>query len=232
MFIGHFGTGFAGKKVASQTSLGTLFLATQFIDLLWPAFLLLGIERVEIDPGNTVVTPLNFIYYPFSHSLFGVVIWGLLLGSIYYVIKNNYRNAIWVGLLVISHWVLDLFTHRPDLLLFPWSSEMVGLGLWNSLAGTLIVECLIFAVGVFFYLSVTQAKNWKGKYGFWGLIVFLVIIYLSNILGPPPPSVESLPYVGFAQWILIAWGYWVDRNRENKRLSATIDGLPYMKKRI
>ena len=84
MFIGHFGVGFAAKKVAVKPSLGTLFLAAQFVDLLWPLLLLLGLERVQIDPGNTVVTPLDFIRYPISHSLLAVIIWGLIFGGIYY----------------------------------------------------------------------------------------------------------------------------------------------------
>jgi hypothetical protein len=53
VFIGHFAVGFAAKAVAPRASLGTLFLAAQFIDLLWPTLLLLGVERVQIAPGIT-----------------------------------------------------------------------------------------------------------------------------------------------------------------------------------
>ncbi len=98
MFTGHFGVGFAAKKVINKPSLGTLFFASQFIDLLWPLFLIFGIEKVSIDPGNTVVTPLNFIYYPFSHSLIGVLVWALLFGAVYYFIKKDLRTSIWFGL--------------------------------------------------------------------------------------------------------------------------------------
>lgn len=144
MFIGHFGAGFAGKKIINKPSLGTLFFAAQFIDLIWPVLLLLGIERVEIDPGNTVLTPLNFIHYPVSHSLFGVLIWGIIFGIIYYLRKKDLKSSIVLGALVVSHWVLDLFVHRPDLPLIPSNDLKVGIGLWNHPIISIVFEILIF----------------------------------------------------------------------------------------
>jgi len=119
MLIGHFGIGFAAKRVAPKASLGTLFIASQFIDLLWPVLVLLGIEQVKIDPGNTVVTPLDFSYYPYSHSLLTVLVWSLLIGFIYFIVKKNKAVSIYLGALVLSHWLLDLIAHRPDLPLVP-----------------------------------------------------------------------------------------------------------------
>jgi membrane-bound metal-dependent hydrolase YbcI (DUF457 family) len=127
MFIGHFGTAFAAKKIVPQPSLGTLILAAQFIDLLWPVLLLLGFEKVAIDPGNTTVTPLDFYHYPISHSLLGVLGWGVLLGVVYYLIKKNWKSSLVLGTLVLSHWLLDLLTHRPDLPLIPGLDMKVGL---------------------------------------------------------------------------------------------------------
>ena len=71
MFIGHFGAGFGAKAVARKVSLGTLLLAAQFIDLLWPTFILLGVEQVRIVPGATAVTPLLFEHYPGLTQLAG-----------------------------------------------------------------------------------------------------------------------------------------------------------------
>ena len=213
MFIGHFGVGLAAKKINKTPSLGTLFLASQFIDLLWPIFLLLGLEKVRIEPGNTAFTPLNFILYPFSHSLLGVLIWAVLFGAIYYSIKKNFKTSILLGVLVISHWVLDLITHKPDLQIFPWSDYKVGFGLWNSIPLTIIVECAIFFAGAYFYFQSTAAKNKKGIYSFWSLILFLVIIYLMNIFGSPPPNETAIGIVGLTQWLLIIWAYWIDKNR-------------------
>ncbi len=216
MFIGHFGIGFAAKKIVPKPSLGTLFFAAQFIDLLWPILLLLNLESVEIDPGNTVVTPLKFVYYPISHSLVGVLTWAILFGLIYFLLKRNWKTSLWLALLVFSHWILDLITHAPDLPVIPCGTTYLGLGLWNSLVGTIIVEGLIFGIGVFLYWKMTSEKNRSGSIGLWSFVIFLVIIYLSNLFGPPPPSAEAISYVALAQWLLVAWGYWIDRNRQVK----------------
>jgi hypothetical protein len=213
MFIGHFGVGFAGKKVEPKVSLGTLFMASQFIDLLWPLFLLLGLERVEVDPGNTAFTPLDFVYYPFTHSFLGVLIWGALFGMVYFAVRKNGKGALLLGGLVLSHWFLDLITHRPDLPVLPWSDFMAGFGLWDSVLLTLLVESLIFVGGVFLYLKVTTAKNRVGSLGLWGLLIFLAIVYVMNVFGPPPEAAEPIAIVGLFQWLLVTWAYWVDRNR-------------------
>src|ERR1039458_6536355 len=112
LFRSHFGIGLAAKKIDEKPSLGTLFLAAQFVDLLWPFFILAGIEKVKIVPGDTVFTSLNFVYYPFSHSLLGVIFWAVLFGTVYYVFKKNLRTSILLGVLVVSHWVLDFLVHR------------------------------------------------------------------------------------------------------------------------
>jgi hypothetical protein len=213
MFIGHFGLGFASKKLAPSPSLGTAFLAAQFIDLLWPFFLILGWEKVSIEPGNTAFTPLNFISYPYSHSLVATTLWALLFGGIYYVVKKEKRSAVVLGLLVLSHWLLDLITHRPDLPISFSESTKVGWGLWNYKAATLMVETILFAIGVVLYNRVTQPKNKTGIYAFWGLVIFFLLIYVMNAIGDPPPNAEAIGYVGFAQWLFVIWGYWVDKNR-------------------
>ena len=214
MFIGHFGAGFAGKKLDRTTSLGTYIMAAQWIDLIWPILLLLGIESVEIKPGISAVTPIDFVYYPFTHSLTGVIIWGVLFGLVYFIIKKKIKTAFILCALVVSHWFLDLLVHIPDLPLIPGLELKVGLDLWNSLAGTLLVEGLIFTTGVYLYLRSTKARNKTGKYALWGLILFLVLIYIGNLFGPPPDSVQAIAIVGNAQWLIILWGYWIDRNRK------------------
>jgi hypothetical protein len=214
MFIGHYGAGFAGKKFSKSASLGTYFMAAQWVNLIWPILILLGIEKVEIEPGISSVTPLNFSYYPFTHSLAGVLVWAILFGTIYYYIKKNYKTSIILGLLVLSHWFLDLLVHIPDLPIFPGAGIKVGFGLWNSFAATLIVEGLVFAAGLYFYLKTTKSKNKIGTFALWGLVVFLVAIYISNLFGPPPPSAEAIGLVGNSQWLIILWGYWINKNRE------------------
>lgn len=212
MFLGHFALGLAAKKAAPKTSLGMLFLAAQFADLLWPTLLLLGIERVAIVPGITAVAPLDFQSYPVTHSLVGLTFWASALGMAYALITRNLRGAVVVGLLVLSHWILDLVTHRPDLPIVPGGLR-VGLGLWNSLAWTLVAEFGLFAVGVWIYARATVARNRKGTWALWGLVAFLAVVYLVNVFGPPPPSVGAIAWAGHAMWLLVLWGWWIDRNR-------------------
>ncbi len=216
MFVGHYAVAFAAKKVAPRTSLGTLFLSTQFVDLLWPLFLLMGLENLKIDPGNTVVTPLDFQHYPYSHSLVGVICWSLLLGFTTFTAKGYRRGAWVVGFGVFSHWLLDALVHRPDLPLFPGGQTTVGLGLWNSLAGTVIVEGGLFLAGLIIYLKVTGATGKKGQYGLWALVGTLVLIYAGSLLGPPPPNELAVTISALGSWLFVAWAYWIDRHREMK----------------
>lgn len=213
MFIGHFGIGFAAKSAAPNTSLGSLFLAAQFIDLLWPTLLLAGIERVQIVPGITTVTPLDFVHYPISHSLAAVIGWGLLFTVTYLMLRRYTRGAIVLGLAVVSHWLLDAIVHRPDLLLYPGSTQPIGLGLWSSVGFTVAVELPIFLAGLWLYLRTTQPVDATGRWALWGLVAFLLLIYAANLFGSPPPDVTVLAWVGQAQWLLVGWGYWVDGHR-------------------
>lgn len=213
MFLGHFAVALAAKRVAPKTSLGTLIASTQFVDLLWPLFLLLNLEHVLIEVGNTAVTPLNFYDYPITHSLVGALAWSLLFGGVYFVLRKDPRAAWVVGLGVLSHWVLDFITHRPDLPLGFGSETYFGLGLWNSLPATLIVEVSLFVVGIALYIRNTKAKDKIGSYGFWALTAFLAVIYIGNLFGPPPPSEEMIAAAGNALWLFVLWGYWVDKHR-------------------
>jgi hypothetical protein len=214
MFVGHFGLGFGAKKAAPSVSLGTLFLACQFADLLWPTLVLLGIERVEILPGATAMTPLDFVSYPYSHSLLALSLWGVAFGGVHALFRRARLDvSLTLALLVVSHWVLDYLTHRPDMPLTLHGPQRVGLGLWNSVPGTLAVELTIFAAGIVFYLRETTPRDRIGSIGLGSLIVFLLVIYISSSFGPPPPSPAAVAWSAQAMWLLVAWGYWVDRHR-------------------
>lgn len=213
MFIGHFALGFAAKTAAPRVSLGTLFLAAQFIDLLWPTFLLAGLERVRIEPGATAVTPLVFEHYPYSHSLLAVLGWALLLAGLHFLLVRERRGAVVLALLVLSHWLLDLLVHRPDLPIWPWGGALAGLRLWSSLPLTLALEVPLFALGVWLYARSTRPLDPAGRWGLVGLVLFLFVVYAGNVLGDPPPSVTAIAWIGQLQWLLVLWAYWVDRHR-------------------
>ena len=213
MFLGHYAVGLAAKKIDRRPSLGTMLMAAQFIDLLWPIFLILGIEKVEIDPGNTVFTPLNFIHYPYSHSLLATFCWAALFGTVYYFITKNKEGATLLSLLVISHWLLDYFTHRPDLPLVFSEGWKVGLGLWNNKPLTLIIESAMFITGLVIYLRSTRAINKKGNIVFWSFIILIAGIYLGSSFGPPPTSVSAIKYSALGQWLFIALAYLADKKR-------------------
>lgn len=223
MFIGHYALAFGAKKVAPAVSLGTTFLACQFADLLWPSLLMLGVETVEIDPGNTVVTPLNFVSYPYSHSLVMLVAWSALFALVYRAIRGANRTAILtVAVLVFSHYVLDLITHRPDLPITIGGTYRLGLGLWNYPGATLALESALFIVGAALYLSVTGARDRVGRIGLWSLIVVIVAIYFAALYGPPPPSAAAVGVAGQLSWLFVIWAYWVDRHRTERTVNIRI----------
>jgi membrane-bound metal-dependent hydrolase YbcI (DUF457 family) len=225
MFIGHFGIGFGAKKLAPEASLGSLFLAAQFLDLLWPTLLLLDLEQVAISPGITKVTPLDFVDYPISHSLAIVTVWGLLAGLVSWFFRRNIRYSVVIALCVISHWFLDLVVHRPDLPVWPGDSIKLGLGLWNYPIITALVEGILLSAGVLLYCKATAAKNKFGRYGLVALVAFLIFIQVGNMAAPPPPNVTAIAWAGQLQWLLVVLAYFIDKNRVARHNSPAQQGL-------
>lgn len=208
MFIGHFSLAFASKKKDHLPSLAMLFIAVQLLDLLWPIFVLIGIETFQIDVGNTALTPLDFTSYPWSHSLFMSVVWGILLGLVYLAITKNRKGAILLGILVVSHWILDFLTHRPDLALSPFSDLKVGLGLWNMPVVEIILETGMFLGGIYLYF---KSVNPKRKIAFWSLSIVLLAIHFLNMFGPPPPSINAVAWSANLVWLFVLWAWWIER---------------------
>jgi hypothetical protein len=212
MFIGHYAVALGAKKAAPRVSFGTLFLAAQFLDLLWPILLLAGVEHVRVAPGNTAFTPLDFYDYPISHSLATVIVWSSAFGIAYWLLRKDRRSAVVVGVCVLSHWVLDFLSHRPDVPLAPGMDRYVGLGLWNSVPATVAIELVMFIVGVLLFLSVSTPKDRTGRFAFWSLVILLLLMYAGNIVGGPPPNVGALAWFGMTQWLVVPWAYWIDRH--------------------
>jgi hypothetical protein len=212
MFLGHFGVALAAKKVAPRPSLGTLVLAAQLVDGLWPALVLLGWEKVAVVPGATVVSPLDFVSYPYTHSLVAGAIWAALLAGGYFALRRDRRGAAWIAALVLSHWLLDVASHRPDVPVL-LDGPKVGLGMWNSLPLSLAVELGLFAAGTWIYARATIARDRVGRWSLVAFVAVLAALYLASLFGPPPPSAEVLAVSGLTGWLFVAWAYWIDRHR-------------------
>jgi membrane-bound metal-dependent hydrolase YbcI (DUF457 family) len=220
MFAGHFAVALGGKTLQPRVSLGTWFLSVQFLDLLWPIFLLLGWEQVRITPGYTRMNPLDFYHYPWSHSLVMACVWAGLFALGYRIVRRpepglaRGKAALLLGLGVLSHWGLDYLTHRPDLPLVPTMGRYVGLGLWDLPAVAIALEAALFAGGAFLYLRATRARDGAGRYGLAALLLFILLAWLGAAFGPPPEDEGALAWFALTQWLLVPWAYWADRHRE------------------
>jgi len=216
MFIGHFAVAFAAKKAAPKASLGTLVLAAAFLDVVWPVLVLLGIERFRIVPGFTAVNPFDFTYYPWSHSLLMTLAWSAAFALVYFAASRDRVGAVWVAVVVASHWVLDFASHRPDMPLYPGGGEKLGLGLWQSIPATFAVEGLLFAVGVALYVHATRSKDRVGSVAWWAFFALLLALYIPGPWASPPPSERAVAVFGIIALLIFGpWAYWIDRHRES-----------------
>jgi len=220
MFIGHLAVGFASKRAAPRASLGVLMTAPLLLDLLWPIFLTLGIEKVGLIPGRRGFLTLDFVSYPWSHSLLMAIGWGVLFAMLYRRRSRYGLGAAVIAIGVVSHWVLDWIVHVPDLPLTPGWAPKVGLGLWRNPPLTIAIESAMFVVGLGSYLGTTRARNLAGHVGLWLFVALMLFLYFSQVNAPAPPSVRALEIVGIATWIFVPWMFWVDRHRELRHPSA------------
>jgi hypothetical protein len=219
MFSGHFGLAFASKRAAPKTSLATLVLAAQWLDTVWPVFLLLGVEHVRIAPGNMRMTPLDFYDYPWSHSALAAALWGVAFGGVHFVLRRSRRTAALLGALVFSHWVLDLLTHGPDLPLWP-GGPRVGLGLWNAPAAEILLEAAIYFGGAAVYFRTTRPRDRVGRAAAWVFAALIPILQLSASAGPPPSVAALARMSALLPWPLLLLAWWFDRHREPEPAAA------------
>lgn len=214
MFIGHVAVGLASKRLAPERSLAWLLAAPMFLDLVWPIFVIAGVERVSLIPdAPTPFLRLDLAHYPYSHSLLLSLIWSALYAAVVLVVTRDRRGALVVGAGVFSHWVLDFVTHRPDMPLYPGGSARLGLGLWYSTAGTIATEVTMFVVAIVLYLSATWARGRWGHVSLWSLLMTFAFLYVAAIVLPPPPSGAMVAYGALASWIVVPWAMWIEHTR-------------------
>ncbi|MGE5180245.1 MAG: metal-dependent hydrolase [Bacteroidota bacterium] len=218
MFAGHFAVALAAKRATPKTSLGTLVFGAQFLDLIWPILVLLGVEWFHIEPGVTKLNPLAFDHYPISHSLVMSLVWSVLVGAVYFWRRRSCRGAVVLGAAVFSHWVLDWITHAPDLQLAPGAAARAGLGLWNHPAAAIALEGGLFVAAVASYVTQTRAKDAVGRWSFFAFVFALALIQFANTTGPPPPSMRAVAWSALIIWLFVPWAAWFDRHRAPRRL--------------
>jgi hypothetical protein len=208
MFIGHIAVGLAARSYARQVHLATWITAAQFVDLLWPVCLLLGLEHVRIAPGITAFSPLDFYDYPITHSLAGGLAWSVVFAAVCRGLRIQWRHALLAGAVVPTHWILDVVSHRPDMPVLP-HGPYLGLGLWNSIPATLAVELTMFALGLAVYVRARSRPS--RRLSFWSFIAFLLVAYFAASFGPPPPNERVLAWSALSGWLLVPWAWWADR---------------------
>lgn len=209
MFVGHYGPAYFVKGVEKRIPLWVLFVAVQWVDILWTIFILLGIERVRIAPGYTAANPLGFSYYPYTHSLTAGVFWAVVVGGAYWVWRrrDGIGPALWVGGAVLSHWFLDLIVHVPDLGLIG-NHYKVGLGLWRYPLLSLLAEAFVLLAGAVYYLRRTTPVGPAGRYAMSVFVLVMLAIQVSSAFGPPPPSTTAVAIVGLVTYVVFVGVVW------------------------
>lgn len=216
MLAGHLGVALAATRAEPRLPLAAAVAAAFWLDLVWPLLLLAGLETVRIDPANTAFTHLAFDSYPWTHSLAAVAGWSIVAYGAWLVRAQPRRVAAIIAALVLSHWLLDVVTHRPDLPLWP-GGPLVGLRLWDSIPGTIVVEGSLFVAGIAAYTRSTQPRT---KIGTWALVALIGLIgalWISQPWSPPPPSATAVAFGALTFWLLLPWARWIDAHRVARR---------------
>lgn len=217
MFVGHYGPSFAIKAARPAIPLWLLFIAVQLVDVAWSVLILLGIEKARIVPGITASNPFDLYYMPYTHSLVAAILWSIAAGVLCKVLfgLRRWSAATWIGVAVLSHWVLDWLVHRPDLPLYD-NAMKVGLGIWNYPLIALALEALLLFGGLFVYMKRTMAVNVVGRFGPPAFGILMIAIQTYIFFGPPPSSAGELAITALVSYIVFAAVIqWLDRQRRN-----------------
>lgn len=211
MFVGHYGVSFAAKTRAPALPLWLLFIAVQWLDVLWAPLVMLGIEKVRIVPGFTKTNPLDLYYMPYTHSLVAAVVWSAAAFAFYRMVRPRAGRhaAVVLSLAVLSHWVLDFIVHVPDLPLYD-NTAKVGLGIWNFPLIAFGLEVALLFGGMFMYFRSTPGVR-RIPFIVFGLIMFAVQAVV--FFGPPPPGGTAAAVSALVCYVIFALvaGFLADR---------------------
>ena len=206
MFIGHYSVAYAAKSVAPKAPLAAYFLAVQALDVLFSVFVLGGVEHMEIVHKYTSYNPYRLYDMPITHSLVGSLGWAIAIAVVAVIARLPRREALWLGLAVFSHFMLDLPVHTPDLSIAGNDTAKLGLGLWNNVPLVLALELLLLVGG---WLLFTRSKRSDATFPrqrnriFLGILVALTIV---TPFAPDPPSTAAFAIQALVLYFALAWG--------------------------
>ena len=216
MLVGHLAVGLVAKRIEPKISLGTWILAALLSDLLVFPLLIAGIEHFDTVPGATVNRAVgrDIVY---SHGLLSNVIWAALFATIYFLRRHYPRGAWLLFAVVLSHWLLDFISHRPDMPLAPGTHQVFGLGLWNSLPATLLVEGGFWLLAVILYARATHPTKRAGSYAFWIGVALLTLVWYENISAGMDQNPIKAGIGGLIMFsLLVTWAYRINRLRPTR----------------
>ncbi len=154
MIAGHFGFAAGVKAKERSAPLWALMLATQWLDVVFVPLFAAGIEKIQPVAGTADgAYGESIIYADYTHSLVGAAVLAIAFGGAL-ALRYGRRNGVVLGLVVMSHWLLDLLVHRSDLPILPGNRgdlPRLGLGLWQSPVASAAVELALVAVGTWMY---------------------------------------------------------------------------------
>lgn len=215
MFIGHFAPAFIASATTDEApKLGTLFIAAQLVDWAFFILVMVGVEKLRIVPGITTMNSLDLYHMPFTHSLLGSCTFALGFSGMIYLATRNTVAAIWGGVVVVSHWLLDLLVHRPDLTL-AGGEHKLGLGLWNYPAVEMTLESAVILLAFWWWMRRTNGPIVQPLV----LLGIMLLFQAINWFGPPPTEAGA----GFALLALLSFAvvtvlaYWAGAARWHKR---------------
>ena len=177
MLVGHFAVGLTAKRIEPGISADTLVLASMLADFLWCILMFAGIEHVQFKPGIGAAAYFAASDIGISHSLLMDGLWAGLLAAAYFLKRRNPRGAWVIFGVVLSHWLLDWISHRPDMPLIPGVHRYFGLGLWTSIPAALLVEGGFWVLAVILYARATHPKTRIGMYAYWTVVSVITLAW-------------------------------------------------------
>lgn len=214
MFIGHFAPALLARGITEDApKLGVLFIAAQLVDWAFFTFAIFGIEQLRIVPGITAMNPYDLVFMPYSHSLLATAGWALVFGVVVGVVLRNMVAAAWGAIVVLSHWLLDLLVHRPDLTI-AGGEDKYGLGLWNTPHIEMPLEIGLVLLAYWFYINRTKGPVIPPLI----LLAAMLLFQAINWFGPQPETAGVGMYLSvfLSYGILTAMAFWVQSTRWHK----------------